>query len=446
MATAEPGRMQHYFYELAERLMSRLQGAEVLTCSLHGEDSDFVRLNRNRVRQAGHVTQQALSLDLIEGQRHAAGVCDLAGDPAEDLGRLEGLLRTLRAQRRHLPEDPHLHYATEIHNSEQHHANPLPDGGEAITTLIRAAEGLDLVGIWAAGSISRGFANSLGQRNWHSSATFNLDWSCYHAGDKAVKSSYAGFQWQPQRLEAKLEQIREQLAILARPARTIQPGRYRAYLAPAALQEILDMLAWGGFGLKSQRTAQSPLQKMLLEGSTLHPSVTLLEDNGRGLEPRFTESGFVKPERIELIQGGAYRDCLVGARSAKEYGTAVNSGSESPDSLEMAAGSLPTDEVLERLDTGIFVNNLWYCNFSDRNHCRITGMTRFACFWVEQGMIRAPLNVMRFDDSVYQMLGDALVDLTREREFIFDAGSYEERSTRSYLLPGALLESLRLTL
>jgi predicted Zn-dependent protease len=438
--------MQSYFYELTDRLMSPLQGAEVLTCSFHGEDSDFVRLNRNRVRQAGHVTQQALSLDLIEGSRHAAGVCDLAGELTEDLGRLEPLLRTLRAQRRHLPEDPHLHYATEIHSSEQHHSNELPDGGEAITTLIQTAEGLDLVGIWAAGTISRGFANSLGQRNWHSSATFNLDWSCYHAGDKAVKSNYAGFQWQPQRLQAKLEQARAQLAVLARTARTVLPGRYRAYLAPPAVQEILDILGWGGFGLKSHRTAQSPLRKMVLEGKTLHPIVSIHEENGRGLEPHFTESGFIKPERVELIQGGSFRDCLVNARSAREYGVAVNSGEESPNSLEMAAGRLASDEVLERLDNGIYLSNLWYCNFSDRNNCRITGMTRFACFWVEGGKIQAPLNVMRFDDSAYQMLGEALLDLTRERDFIFDAGSYEERSTRSYLLPGALLDSLKLTL
>jgi predicted Zn-dependent protease len=398
------------------------------------------------VRQAGHVTQQALSLDLIEGQRHAAGFCDLAGEFTEDLCRLETLLRTLRAQRRHLPEDPHLHYAAEIHSSEQHHHNLLPEGGEAIASLIRAAEGLDLVGIWAAGTIARGFANSLGQRNWHSSANFNLDWSCYHARDKAVKSNYAGFHWEPQRLEAKLEQARSQLAVMARPARTLSPGRYRAYLAPMALQEILDMLAWGGFGLKSQRTAQSPLQKMLIEGRTLHPAVTLQEDNTRGLEPRFTESGFIKPERVELIRQGAYRDSLAGARSAREYGVAVNSNGETPHALELAPGALANDQVLQRLDTGLYLNNLWYCNFSDRNDCRITGMTRFACFWVEQGRIQAPLNVMRFDDTVYRMLGESLVDLTRESELIFDAGSYEERSTHSCRLPGALLDSLQLTL
>ena len=48
-------------------------------------------------------------------------------------------------------------------------------------------------------------------------------------------------------------------------------------------------------------------------------------------------------------------------------------------------------------------------------------MTRFATFWVEQGSIQAPLNVMRFDESIYRMLGEHLVDLTTERDFILDA-------------------------
>ena len=437
---------QDYFYELADRLVTLLQGEEVLTCSLRGEASDFVRLNHNRIRQAGHVAQNSLGLDLIEGRRHAAGQCELSGELEEDLLRLKTLLRTLRSQRRHLPEDPHLNFATDIQHSEQVQEDQLPESGEAITTLMQAAEGLDLVGIWASGILYRGFANSLGQRNWHSSANFNLDWSCYHERDKAVKSAYAGFEWQPRRLEAKLDENREQLALLARPARAIEPGRYRAYLAPAALLEILDMMAWGGFGLKSHRTAQTPLLQMITQGKTLHPTVSINEDNTRGLEPGFTDSGFIKPSRVELIAEGVYRDCLVNARSAKEFAKAVNSTTESPNSLELAAGTLPNEEVLERLDTGLYINNLWYCNFSDRNNCRITGMTRFACFWVENGIIRAPLDVMRFDDSVYHMLGNALLGLTREQEFIFDPGSYGERSTRSHLLPGALLANLRLTL
>jgi predicted Zn-dependent protease len=92
------------------------------------------------------------------------------------------------------------------------------------------------------------------------------------------------------------------------------------------------------------------------------------------------------------------------------------------------------------------VSNLWYLNFSDRPAGRITGMTRFATFWVEHGRIVAPATPMRFDDSIYRMLGENLAGLTRERELLLDPSTYGERSTSSSRLPGALLNSLKFTL
>jgi predicted Zn-dependent protease len=85
-------------------------------------------------------------------------------------------------------------------------------------------------------------------------------------------------------------------------------------------------------------------------------------------------------------------------------------------------------------------------NFSDRANCRITGMTRFASFWVEGGEIKAPLNVMRFDDSLFRMLGDKLLGLTRERELLIDSDTYGQRSTGSAMLPGALIKDFTFVL
>ncbi len=112
----------------------------------------------------------------------------------------------------------------------------------------------------------------------------------------------------------------------------------------------------------------------------------------------------------------------------------------------MAPGTVDHDHVLRELGTGLCINNLWYLNFSDRMNCRLTGMTRFATFWVENGEAVAPTNVMRFDDSVYRMLGDGLTGLTATREFIPESGTYERRSTASMRLPGAFVDGFRLTL
>ena len=220
------------------------------------------------------------------------------------------------------------------------------------------------------------------------------------------------------------------------------------YLAPAALLEIVGMLSWGGFGLRAHRTKTTPLLRMIEEGATLDASVTIAENIEDGIAPGFQEAGFLRPPRVNLIVDGAYEDTLVSPRSSLEYGVPTNgaSAAESPVSFELAAGRVPRSAVLAELGTGIFISNLWYLNYSDRSRCRTTGMTRFATFWVEHGVIQAPLNVMRFDETVFRMLGENLSGLTRERELLLDSGTYGGRSTSSANLPGALVDDFVLTL
>lgn len=437
--------MEDYFRELAQRLCADA-GDSMLLLNYQGEDTDFARLNHNRIRQAGRVRQQALQMDLVDGGCNASADMPLTGDLHTDLREAGALLAQLRQQLPLLPQDPYLNVATEVHDSVHRGENRLPVAGEALEAVFDAASGLDLVGLWAGGEMSRGFANSLGQFNWHSNFSFNLDWSLYRDGDKAVKQNYAGFDWDAAVPAASIAAGRETLALLGRTPKTLSPGRYRVLLAPAAMHELMDMLAWGGFGLKSHRTAQTPLLGMVREQRRLHDAVTLVENHAQGLTPRFTRAGFVKPASVELIGAGRYRDCLAGARSAREYGVAVNCAVEQPQSLELAAGELPRDQVFAALGTGLYISNLWYCNYSDRNHCRITGMTRFACLWVEQGRPVAPVNVMRFDESIYHILGDRLEALTHEREHILDTGTYDWRSDASARLPGALVDGFTFTL
>jgi predicted Zn-dependent protease len=438
--------MKTYFRKLSNRLCTDLPAGEVLLLNVQGEDTDFVRLNQNKIRQAGHVRQLALYLDLISNGRETSAVLPLSGNFDADLAQASSMLGRLREQLPFLPEDPHLNYATEAHNSSQHGDSQLPDAGDALEHLIDAAHGLDLVGAWAGGEMSHGFANSLGQFNWHSAHSFNLDWSIYRESDKAVKQNYAGFSWDADVLKQKVATARDTLELLGLKPRQLRPGQYRVFLTPTALNELMDMVSWGGFGLKSHRTAQTPLLSMVREDVTLNKAVTISENHADGLTPRFTRAGFIKPDSVELIKAGDYRDCLANRRSAKEYDAEVNCGNEHPQSLEISGGELRQNDVLTALDTGLYISNLWYCNFSDRNHCRITGMTRFACLWVEQGKAVAPVNVMRFDESIYHILGDRLEGLTREQEHILDTGSYEWRSNASARLPGALVNDFTFTL
>jgi predicted Zn-dependent protease len=125
---------------------------------------------------------------------------------------------------------------------------------------------------------------------------------------------------------------------------------------------------------------------------------------------------------------------------AAEYGVTPDAEVEGTRSLAIAAGDVPEREMLARLDTGIYVDHLWYGNFSDWNDCRVTATTRYASFWVEGGEITAPIPTMRLNETIYHLLGDGLMGLTRERESIVDPGTYEWRSLSSQRLPGALID------
>jgi predicted Zn-dependent protease len=432
------------FFELAQGLERELKPGEILLCLYSGERSDFMRFNRGRVRQAGSVAQGYLSLRLIRNRRQAWASLAVGGD--EDLAAGKETLARLRGVLDDLPEDPWLLVNETPQSTSSERRGALLSADAVTAEIVGAAQGRDLVGIYAAGTIYRGFANSLGQRNWHEVDSFNFDCSLYLEADKAVKTSYAGLDWARPVFDERLASAERRLADLGKPRRAIEPGEYRAYLGPRALEELTGLLCWGGFSARARMTKQSPLLRME-SGQTLSPKVTMIENTAEGMAPAFQNHGFVKPPQVTLIESGRLRGPLVSPRSAKEYGLMPNADwSESPQSLDVHGGGLKSEEAMEALETGLYVSNLWYLNFSDRPAGRITGMTRFATFWVEHGRIVAPVTPMRFDDSIYRILGDNLVDFTRSRELLLDPSSYGERSTSSSRLPGALLNSLKFTL
>ena len=76
----------------------------------------------------------------------------------------------------------------------------------------------------------------------------------------------------------------------------------------------------------------------------------------------------------------------------------------------------------------------------------MTGLTRFACLWVEDGRPVEPIGVMRFDDSFLRMFGEGLLGLGDRAELITESDTYLERQLGSKSTPGALVDGWRLTL
>jgi len=437
-----------YFFDLVADLKEVLGSSYVFTASFSGESSDFVRFNNALVRQAGTVNQGTVQVDVIKGMRHTLVALSLGGNLDDDKKALHALVNEAKANLEYFEDDPFLLYSTDVKDSLDVVDARLPPAAEIVSTIVEATRGLQFVGIHAQGLTHRGFANSFGQRNFVTRETFNTDFSIYLSADKAVKANVAGKTWKTDAFMQELEKSKKMLSLLSRPAKTLAKGNYRAFLSPTAVGEICSMLSWGGFSEKQGRTKQSPLMQLRTSERSLHPSVHLFENTASGTGTPFESGGYLRPAKVELIKEGRWANGLVSPRTAKEYGIDTNgaNGNESPESIEIGAGSLAGEDILSSLGTGVLINNLWYLNFSDRTKCQLTGMTRFATFWVENGEILAPMNVIRFDDSIYRLFGSNLEALTKDRQFMLDQSTYEERSTGSMHLPGALVKEIAFTL
>lgn len=447
MNAAPAGAIESHFDELTRGVAALCGPETVWTFALQAESSDFVRFNHAAIRQPGHVQQAQATLRLVEGRRHAARAVALSGQPGDDLERLGAALDGLRALLPALPEDPYLALDTGARRSRRVERSASLDAYAITRDIVAAAEGTDLVGMLTSGPLMTGFASSHGTRHWHEIDCFEFGFSLHLRADKAVKSIYAGRRWETDAFAARLDAARHALALLQQPARRLAPGRYRTYLAPAAVADLLGVLQWGGFSAKEQYTKRSSLQRLVNGDTALHPGFNLSDDLSTGIAPGFDGYGFLRATPLPLVERGRHANAIVSARTGAEYGIAhTGADDEYAVALALAGGDLAAADAARAVGDGLYINNLWYLNYSDRSNARVTGMTRFATLWIENGRPVAPCEVMRFDDSVFSLFGDALEALTREREVIGAGSSYGFRSTGTTLAPGALLGSLALTL
>ena len=441
--------MRDYFQSIALELFKHIQKDEFLIINFDAEESNFVRLNKAKIRQPGHVKQISMSLSLSNrDKRNLKSYIRLNGSFDRDLATLIKTLNYLRRELPDLPKDPYLLFSKSVQSTEITDDKKYIDDEENLDYILTNISGLDLVGIYSSGYIYTGLANSLGQFNWHSDYSFSFDYSIYNQNNNAIKLNYSSKKWKNEEFETSLNQGIKKLKILSQSPRTIQKGEYTVYLEPSALSEIIDMMSWGGFSYKANKIGTSPLHLLSKGEKSLHTSVSIDENIKDGISANFSADGFIKPDKISMIKDGEFAESLTSPRSSLEYSVAHNasSTSEYPYSIDMRAGSIDDDTILSTINNGIYISNLWYLNFSDRNNGRMTGLTRFGCFLVEDGELTAPISTMRFDDSVFSILGENLIGLSSRRELLIDSGTYEERSTSSARLPGAIVNKFKMTL
>ncbi|HEX7675315.1 MAG TPA: metallopeptidase TldD-related protein [Bdellovibrio sp.] len=435
------------FNEVADYILAQLQSGEEANINLHAEDTTFVRFNNNKVRQSTAVEQRSLSLHLQKNNRSANLSFSITGQVAEDKKRADQWLAVARKECDLLPEDPYQVPMQNNGTSDKTVKGHLLSDIDVFKMITEPANGSDMAGLYCAGPLISANKNSKGQSHWFANESFFMDYSLY-MGEKAVKGVYAGTEWNQDEFSANLAQSKNQLALMDRPKKTLTPGAYKTYLAPGAVAELASMFYWGALSYAGYKQGASAMTKLADKEKSLSPLFSMRENFAMGLSQPFNSLGELAAEKLEIITKGELKNFMISTRSAKEYGVTGNNADlyEGPRALEIMPGTLRKEEILKELGTGLYLSNLHYLNWSDRMNGRITGMTRYACFWVENGEIVAPIADLRFDESLYDCLGGNLLAVTDFQEIEPSTSTYESRSFGGKKVPGMLIKDFKFTL
>ncbi|MBG1245402.1 TldD/PmbA family protein [Nostoc sp. NZL] len=448
MKIEELSALEVSFNQLIETLLIKKGESEQFTVKLSSERSQFIRFNHAKVRQTGCVADGWIELTLMADQRSSVRQFPFTGNWDVDWQLAYAALQELRDELILLPIDPYLVLPSGNNSSREVHSGNLLAAEAVVPTLLELVAELDFTGIYAGGVVVKAYGDSNGQKHWFATDSFTLDYSLFSTSGQAVKGTFAGSDWDESAYIAKIGEGKKQLELLSRPAKELPRGQYKTYFAPAAVADLLLMLSWGAVSEADIQQGNSALAALSRQEKQLSPRFSLKENFHRGLVPRFNELGEIAAPELPVIEKGHLVNTLVNSRTAKEYQKIAN-GANSSETLrapEVSTGNLVFEQILPSLDTGLYVSNLHYLNWSDRQTGRITGMTRYACFWVENGEIIAPIENLRFDESLYRFWGENLVALTDFQEFIPEVGTYDSRQLGGSLVPGMLVEDFTYTL
>lgn len=214
-------------------------------------------------------------------------------------------------------------------------------------------------------------------------------------------------------------------------ASEIDPGIYEVVLEASAVAEMLDYLAYIGFGAKQVIEGESFLASRAGR-DVAAPIVTVADDptHAQSIGISFDFEGVAK-RRVAVIDKGMATAPVTDRRTARLLGLPVTghaSGSTEygpmAANVVMEAGGESSDDLIGAVDEGLLVTRFHYVNVLDRPSTLLTGMTRDGTFRIRGGEVAEPVRNLRFTQRVLGAL-EATSGIGRHtRSFAPDWGSF----------------------
>jgi predicted Zn-dependent protease len=197
--------------------------------------------------------------------------------------------------------------------------------------------------------------------------------------------------------------------------RPLDPGEYSVILEPYAVQDLVQMMAYTGFGAVAFQEGRSFMVGKLGQ-RIVDPRVSIWDHGSspKGLPLPFDFEGLPK-KRVDLIETGVARGVVYDSyRAGKEEGKtstghalpAPNAFGPFPLNMFFAPGDAALEEMIATTERGIYVTRFWYTRPVEPTKVIITGTTRDGTFLIEKGEIAYPVKNLRFTQGYLEALNE----------------------------------------
>ena len=441
------------FQDICSQVFNVLESNEQLTIYLEGENSQYFRFNDSKLRQSGIIEDYAVTISLFSGKKSLQSATTVSSDIESSVNNLKNEINALRDPLSLIPDNEFTSFPDNFDSIEIIKSGQLPDRNEILDALMDIITKDYLTGVWTSGKIFRACSTSEGANHWFEKDSFIFDFSLIDKKENMVKVLFPGNCWDKSKFNAAFEEASDKLKLMNKPKMELKPGKYRVWFEPHAVADFVDMLNWNGVSESSLRNGSSSLLKMRKDNVKLSDKFSLDESFDRKSTAPFNSRGEVS-ENVSIIKNGVLKNTLINSKTALEYGLDSNFA-EDVNSWGMGeylraplmhGGDIKLDERIKQLGTGIFISNIHYLNWSDNLGGRITGLTRYSCYWVEDGKMVAPIKTMRFDDSFYNFFGKNLEGVGENVLSRPVIETYDGRNPGETTCPGILVNDFELTL
>jgi len=401
--------------EIAGRVLA-LSAAEQTEVIIMSEDSGLTRFANSYIHQNVAERNVGLRVRTVVGKKiGVASINDLG--PAA-LGRVvERALTIAKLQ----PENPDFTSLpspapiAEVEVFDEATAAFSPEArAKAVGVICRQAvdNGLVASGAFTTGTGELAVANSLGIFAYYSTTSADINTVIMSDDSSGYSAATA---WKVGEINPEtIGSEAVEKALLSRNPRDLPPGRYPVILEEYAVADIMDTLAYLGFGALSVQEGRSFMVDSF--GKQIMSDAISIWDDGldpTGLPMPFDFEG-VPRQRVDLIKEGVAEAVVYDSYTAGKEGKAStghglpapNTFGPIPGHTFMAPGEATKKEMLGTVERGILVTRFHYTRPVHPKLVIVTGMTRDGTFLIEKGEVAYPIKNLRFTQSYLEALAN----------------------------------------